>query len=67
MRITTLIPGPSLIDPGETDGRSYVELYQHRSLEPDPCFSLHAERDGQWYRFFVNQFDILRESARPAH
>ena len=58
--------GMYLIDPDEQDGRVYVEIYQHRSREPNPCFQLKAERDGHWYKFFVNQFDVLWDSARPA-
>jgi hypothetical protein len=67
VRLLPFVPtfGMYLIDPGAADGRVYVELYQHRSLEPNPCFSVRAERDGRWYRFFVNQFDTLWESARP--
>jgi hypothetical protein len=68
VRLLPFVPafGMYLIDPGERDGRVYVEMYQHRSLEPNPCFALQAERDGHWYPFFVHQFDILWESARPA-
>jgi hypothetical protein len=67
VRLLPFVPafGMYLIDPRETDGRVYVELYQHRSLEPNPCFSLRSERDRHWYTFFVNQFDILWDSARP--
>lgn len=68
VRLLPFVPtfGMYLIDAGAPHGRVYVELYQHRSLEPNPCFGLEAERDGRWYRFFVNQFDTLWESARPA-
>ncbi|MEJ3748004.1 hypothetical protein WEI85_32525 [Actinomycetes bacterium KLBMP 9797] len=67
VRLLPFVPtfGMYLVDPGTADGRIYVELYQHRSLEPNPCFGLRAERDGHWYGFFVNQFDTLWESARP--
>lgn len=67
VRLLPFVPafGMYLIDPATADGRVYVELYQHRSLEPNPCFSLQADRDGHWYRFFVNQFDTLWDSARP--
>jgi hypothetical protein len=67
VRLLPFVPafGMYLIDPNEPDGRVYVELYQHRSLEPNPTFALQAERDGHWYSFFVRQFDILWDSARP--
>lgn len=68
VRLLPFVPafGMYLIDPDEPDGHAYVEIYQHRSREPNPCFNLKAARDGHWYRFFVNQFDVLWESARPA-
>jgi hypothetical protein len=67
VRLLPFVPtfGMYLIDPSSAQGRIYVELYQHRSLEPNPCFALHADRDARWYRFFVQQFDILWDSARP--
>jgi hypothetical protein len=67
VRLLPFVPafGMYLIDPDEPDGRTYVEIYQHRSREPNPCFQLKAERDGHWYKFFVNQFDVLWDSARP--
>jgi hypothetical protein len=68
IRLLPFVPafGMYLIDPGEPDGHIYVELYQHRSLEPNPCFALQAERDGHWYSFFAHQFDILWDSATAA-
>jgi hypothetical protein len=68
VRLLPFVPafGMYLIDPDEPDGRTYVEIYQHRSREPNPCFQLKAERDGHWYKFFANQFDVLWDSARPA-
>jgi hypothetical protein len=67
VRLLPFVPafGMYLIDPREWDGRVFVELYQHRSLEPNPCFALRSERDRHWYTFFVNQFDVLWDSARP--
>jgi len=67
VRLLPYVPafGMYLIDPTLPDGRAYVELYQHRSLEPNPCFSLRPDRDGRWYPFFVKQFDTLWDSARP--
>jgi len=67
VRLLPFVPtfGMYLIDPTTPDGRVYVELYQHRSLEPNPCFGLRGERDGRWYGFFVNQFDTLWDCARP--
>lgn len=67
VRLLPYVPafGMYVIDPEAAHGEIYVELYQHRSLEPNPCFALRAERDGRWFKFFVNQFDVLWQSARP--
>jgi len=67
IRLLPYVPtfGMYLVDPQTPDGRIYVELYQHRSLKPNPCFNLRADRDGRWYAFFLEQFDILWDSARP--
>ena len=58
--------GLVLIDPKEANGRIYVEIYQHKSLEPNPSFILEAQRDEKWYRFFLHQFEVLWSSSRPA-
>jgi len=58
--------GLKLIDPDSTDGKIFVELYQHKSLEPSPTFLLDAHRDEKWYHFFQNQFEVLWSSSRPA-
>lgn len=68
MRLLPFVPafGMYLIDTTTPDGRILVELYQHRSVEPNPFLGLRAGRDNFWYRFFVDQFNTLWESARPA-
>jgi hypothetical protein len=68
MRLLPFVPafGMYLIDPAAPDGHVLVELYQHRSVEPNPYLDLRAGRDDPWYRFFVDQFTTLWESARPA-
>jgi len=58
--------GLVLVDPDTADGNIYVEIYQHKSLEPHPSFLLNARRDEKWYRFFRHQFETLWSSARPA-
>jgi len=66
LRVLPFVPtfGMCLIDPGERHGRVHVEVYQHRTLEPNPSFSIHADRDGRWYDLFSSQFDTLWDSAR---
>jgi hypothetical protein len=58
--------GLKLIDPDSIDGNIVVEIYQHKSLEPNPTFMLDGNRDEKWYRFFQNQFEVLWSSSRPA-
>ena len=68
LRFLPYVPsfGLVLIDPDGAEGSIYVEVYQHRSLEPHPSFLLDAHRDEKWYRFFRHQFETLWSSARPA-
>jgi len=67
LRVLPFVPtfGLCLIDPGERHGRIHVEVYQHRTLEPNPSFSVRANRDGHWYDLFRSQFETLWDSARP--
>jgi hypothetical protein len=67
LRVLPYVPtfGMCLIDPAEAHGRIYVEIYQHRTLEHCPKFSLRADRDGPWYQHFARQFETLWDSASP--
>jgi len=53
-----------LVDPDLAHGVCFVELYQHRSVEPHPTFELRATNDPHWFRFFREQFDKMWESCR---
>lgn len=46
------------------DGICYVELYHHESAKPNPTFRISATKDGDWYRFFREQAEILWASCR---
>ena len=59
--------GLALIDPDEVDGKIYVEIYQHKSVAPNPTFVLDRRHDPRWYDFFHEQFNLLWASARPAN
>ncbi|MBU1661603.1 MAG: hypothetical protein KKD28_09040, partial [Chloroflexi bacterium] len=52
-------------------GKIVVEIYHHRSVEPNATFTLKANQDIYWYVFFRNQFDWLwkscEESGRVEH
>jgi len=56
--------GLVLVDPDQTHGFCFVELYQHRSAEPHPTFELSATDDPYWYKFFRDQFVRMWESCR---
>lgn len=56
--------GLVMIDPGESHGFCFVEIYQHKSAEPNPTFELRATDDPLWYKFFRQQFEILWKSCR---
>lgn len=66
LRVLPYVPtfGMCLIDPDQAHGRIHVEIYQHRTIAPEPVFSLHADRDNPWYQLFLQQFEILWESGR---
>ncbi len=55
--------GMWLIDPEQPHGQIVVEIYHHRTAEPNPTFLLKASDDAYWYSFFKNQFDLLWKSC----
>ncbi|MEN3611366.1 hypothetical protein AAH979_17625 [Plantactinospora sp. ZYX-F-223] len=66
IRVLPYVPtfGLCMLDAEDTHGRMWVEMYQHRTVEPNPTFKLRADRDGQWYALFRGQFETMWESAR---
>lgn len=57
--------GLIMIDPDKTEGKIYVEIYQHKSVALNPAFVLERGSEPTWYDFFREQFDLLWDSARP--
>lgn len=53
-----------LIDPDASHAVCHVELYHHKSAEPNPAFEIRASDDPLWYQFFRRQYDILWNSCR---
>jgi hypothetical protein len=53
-----------MLDPDEAHGHCFVELYHHKSAEPNPAFALRATDDPHWYRFFRQQYQALWNSCR---
>ncbi|MFG1813325.1 hypothetical protein ACGFIF_06110 [Kribbella sp. NPDC049174] len=66
LRVLPFVPtfGMCLLDARQRHGRIHVEVYQHRTIEANPSFSLRADRDGRWFGLFAGQFETLWESAR---
>ena len=57
--------GLTMINPDdELKGICFLEIYHHKSAEPNPTFILTASEDTFWYKFFRNQFEILWQSCR---
>ncbi|MGH2532373.1 MAG: hypothetical protein ACRDJW_08705 [Thermomicrobiales bacterium] len=60
--------GMWLLDPDTQHGQIVVEIYHHRSAEPNPTFRLRADQDPYWYSFFRTQFQLMWESCEsPIH
>jgi len=58
--------GMWLIDPDKPHGQIIVEIYHHRTADPNPTFSLRATDDSYWYGFFRKQFDLLWQSCEDS-
>lgn len=58
--------GMWLIDPDKPHGQIVVEIYHHRTADPNPTFKLRAAEDSYWYAFFRKQFDLLWQSCEEA-
>ena len=63
--LDTLPPfGLFIIDGDTSNGRIRVELYPDSvSLSDRPIFELLASRDGEWYKFFRQQFEFLWQKS----
>ncbi len=53
-----------IIDPYAEHGVIIVEIYHHQSADDNPTFTLYADRDGEWYKFFLQQFNTMWDSCR---
>jgi len=56
--------GLVITDPNTSHGFCYVELYHHKSAEPNPAFLIRTTEDPHWYQFFLRQYEILWNSCR---
>ena len=47
-------------------GRVFVEVYPHKfGFKIPPTFELELEKDGEWYTYFVDQFEQMWDAATP--
>jgi hypothetical protein len=67
VRLLSYAPSFGLVslDAGRSNGIAFVEIYPHKTFREQPSFDLTPQRDGQWYTFFVEQFEEMWDGARP--
>jgi len=56
--------GLLLTDPDQPRGRCQVDIYHHKSAEPNPSFQLSAAEDPQWFAFFSSQSALMWSCCR---
>ncbi|RIK78203.1 hypothetical protein DCC62_07950 [candidate division KSB1 bacterium] len=53
-------------DANQDNGIALVEIYPHKfGHKSPPTFDLTSQRDGNWYKYFIDQFDEMWNVARP--
>jgi hypothetical protein len=53
-------------DTERSTGKVFVEIYPHRTgFGSPPAFDLTPQKDGEWYTYFVNQFEAMWKAAKP--
>lgn len=53
-------------DANRDNGIALVEIYPHKfGFKSPPTFDLTPQRDGNWYKYFVDQFDEMWNASRP--
>ncbi len=54
------------MDARQKDGIAFIELYPHKFGYMTPVvFDLTPERDQSWHDYFVKQFDVMWDAAKP--
>ncbi|RWX50285.1 hypothetical protein VU00_11063 [Candidatus Electrothrix marina] len=56
--------GLVMIEPNESHGFIFVDIYHHKSTAPNATFKLRSAVDGSWYEFFKEQYEKLWQSCR---
>jgi len=57
--------GISAFDTAQREGIIFVEIFPHKSSSQSPSFKLTLQKDGEWYLYFVDQFEKMWLDARP--
>lgn len=68
VRLMPYAPSFSILsmDARQKDGIAFIELYPHKFGYMTPvAFELTPERDKDWHDYFVKQFDVMWNAAKP--
>ena len=67
VRLLSYAPSFGLLsfDANRSNGIVFIEIYPHSSgYESPPMFNLTPYRDGEWYKYFTEQFEQMWEGAK---
>jgi hypothetical protein len=67
IRLLDFVPafGMVALDPELPHGQIHVDVYSHRSGNPEPTLPLYANRDPHWLRHFVAEFNEIWATGHP--
>ena len=68
VRLLSYAPSFGIIsfDAHQDNGIVFIEVYPHKfGHKSPPTFDLMPKRDGNWYGYFVDQFDEMWNAAKP--
>lgn len=68
VRLLSYAPSFGIIsfDTHQDNGIVFIEIYPHKfGYKSPPTFDLMPKRDGNWYTYFVDQFDEMWNAAKP--
>jgi hypothetical protein len=68
VRLLSYAPSFGIIsfDTHQDNGIVFIEIYPHKfGHKSPPTFDLMPKRDGNWYTYFVDQFDEMWNAAKP--
>lgn len=67
VRLMTFSPSFGILsfDANRSNGIAFVELYPHYRYGTQATFDLTFQRDGEWYKHFVEQFEQIWTGAKP--